>query len=211
MSRDFFAPCQITVSPLPRPFRPDTPVGQGIAFCGLSMSRETRLPTDDKNRSSVPPWNPACLSRAREKQTVLTLKYFFEIAGLALLAAATVILLQDLYRLYQQSTLILNNQPRPEPVRPRWRAAGRITGVALGVLLTGLSIQAVPAASLPNHLLDLAQRHIAPENLPNRFFHQLIAPRTKPRDSWLHFHIRNHTDPLGRLLVRIENPEPAHH
>ena len=81
----------------------------------------------------------------REKQTVLTLKYLFEIAGLALLAAATAILLQDLYRLYQQSTLILNNQPSPEPVRPRWRAAGRITGVALGVLLIGLSIQVVPA------------------------------------------------------------------
>jgi regulator of protease activity HflC (stomatin/prohibitin superfamily) len=81
----------------------------------------------------------------REKQTVLTLKYLLEIAGLALLAAATAMLLQDLYRLYQQSTQILNHQPRPEPVRPRWRAAGRSTGVALGVLLTGLSIQVVPA------------------------------------------------------------------
>src|ERR1017187_942581 len=81
----------------------------------------------------------------REKQTVLTLKYLFEIAGLALLAAAAAILLQDLYRLYEQSTLILNNQPRPDPVRPRWRPAGRIAGVALGVLLTGLSIQVVPA------------------------------------------------------------------
>jgi len=76
---------------------------------------------------------------------VLTLKYLFEIAGIALLAAAAAILLQDLYRLYRQSTLILNNQPRPEPVRPRWRASGRIAAVALGVLLTGLSIQVVPA------------------------------------------------------------------
>ena len=75
---------------------------------------------------------------------MLTLKYLFEIAGLALLAAATAILFQDLYRLYQQSTLILNNQPSADPVRPRWRASGRIAVVAMGVLLTGLSIQVVP-------------------------------------------------------------------
>jgi len=69
----------------------------------------------------------------------------FEIAGFGLLAAAAAILFQDLYRLYRQSKLILNDQPRPETVPARWRAAGRIAAVALAVLLAGLSIQVVPA------------------------------------------------------------------
>ncbi len=78
---------------------------------------------------------------------MLTLKYLFEIAGLALLAAATAILLQDLYRLYRQSALILNHQPCPEPVRPRWLPAGRIATVALAILLAGIAIQIVPAGT----------------------------------------------------------------
>src|ERR1035438_7844724 len=147
MSRVFFSsPCQIAVSALPRPVPPGHVWGRMVS-CAPIVNRCRRA---QPGRPSATVARRVPMPR-REKQTVLTLKYLFEIAGLALLAAATAILLQDLYRLYQQSTLILDNQPRPEPVRPRWRAAGRITGVALGVLLIGLSIQVVPAgmAGLP--------------------------------------------------------------
>jgi regulator of protease activity HflC (stomatin/prohibitin superfamily) len=76
---------------------------------------------------------------------MLTVKYLLEVAGFVLMAAAAAILLHDLYRLYQQSDLILNDQPRPAVIQPRYRAAGRITAVALVCLLAGLSIQVVPA------------------------------------------------------------------
>ena len=76
---------------------------------------------------------------------MLTLKCLFEIAGLALLSFATAILLQDLCRLYHQSTLILTSQPRPGSVRPRWLVSARITAVALCILLTGIGVRIVPA------------------------------------------------------------------
>jgi len=75
---------------------------------------------------------------------MLTVKYLLEVVGFVLMAAAAAILLHDLYRLYLQSNLILNDQPRPAEVRPRWRAAGRVTALALVALLCGLSIQVVP-------------------------------------------------------------------
>jgi regulator of protease activity HflC (stomatin/prohibitin superfamily) len=76
---------------------------------------------------------------------MLTVKYLLEVAGFVLMAAAAAILLHDLYRLYQQSNLILNDQPRPAEIQPRYRAAGRITALALASLLAGISIQVVPA------------------------------------------------------------------
>jgi regulator of protease activity HflC (stomatin/prohibitin superfamily) len=76
---------------------------------------------------------------------MLTVKYLLEVVGFVLIAAAAAILLHDLYRLYQQSNLILNDQPRPAEIQPRYRAAGRIAALALVCLLTGLSVQVVPA------------------------------------------------------------------
>jgi regulator of protease activity HflC (stomatin/prohibitin superfamily) len=73
------------------------------------------------------------------------MKYLLEVAGFVLMAAAAAILLRDLYRLYQQSNLILNDQPRPAVVQPRYRTAGRVTALALVCLLSGLSVQVVPA------------------------------------------------------------------
>lgn len=40
-----------------------------------------------------------------------------EVAGFLLVVAAAALLLHDLYRLYYQSILILNNQPRPAEVQ----------------------------------------------------------------------------------------------
>jgi hypothetical protein len=76
---------------------------------------------------------------------MLTVKYLLEVAGFLLMAAAAAMLLHDIYRLYQQSNLILNNQPRPAEVRPRYRAAGRLTALALVTLLAGLSSRVVPS------------------------------------------------------------------
>ena len=76
---------------------------------------------------------------------MLTVKYLLEVAGFVLMAAAAAMLLHDLYRLYQQSNLILNDQPRPAEIQPRYRAAGRITALALASLLAGIGIQVVPA------------------------------------------------------------------
>lgn len=76
---------------------------------------------------------------------MFTVKYLLELAGFVLIAAAAAMLLHDLYRLYLQSNLILNDQPRPAVIEPRFRAAGRITALALVCLLTGLSVQVVPA------------------------------------------------------------------
>lgn len=76
---------------------------------------------------------------------MLTVKYLLEVAGFLLMAAAAAMLLHDLYRLYQQSNLILNDQPRPAEIQPRYRAAGRITALALASLLAGIGIQVVPA------------------------------------------------------------------
>jgi hypothetical protein len=76
---------------------------------------------------------------------MFTVKYLIELAAFVLMAAAAAMLLHDLYRLYLQSNLILNHQPRPAVIEPRYRTAGRITVLALVCLLTGLSIQVVPA------------------------------------------------------------------
>ena len=76
---------------------------------------------------------------------MLTVKYLLEAAGFVLMAAAAAILFHDLFRLYQQSNLILNDQPRPGPIEPRYRAAGRFTAFGIICLLAGLSIQIVPA------------------------------------------------------------------
>jgi hypothetical protein len=61
---------------------------------------------------------------------MLTVKYLLEVAGFVLMAAAAAILIHDLFRLYQQSNLILNHQPRPAVIGPRYRAAGRFTAAA---------------------------------------------------------------------------------
>jgi len=71
---------------------------------------------------------------------MLALKYLLEILGFALLVTAAAIMLSDLYRLHQQSSLILNNEPRPESVQPRWLTVGPISALALVALLAGLSI-----------------------------------------------------------------------
>jgi regulator of protease activity HflC (stomatin/prohibitin superfamily) len=76
---------------------------------------------------------------------MLTVKYLLEVAGFVLIAAAAAILIHDLFRLYQQSNLILNDQPRPAVIEPRYRAAGRFTALGLVCLLAGLSLQVVPA------------------------------------------------------------------
>jgi hypothetical protein len=75
---------------------------------------------------------------------MFTVKYLIELAAFVLMAAAAAMLLHDLYRLYLQSNLILNHQPRPAVIEPRFRAAGRTTALALVCLLTGLSVQVVP-------------------------------------------------------------------
>ena len=62
---------------------------------------------------------------------MLTMKYLLEVAGFVLMAAAAAMLLHDLFRLYQQSNLILNDQPRPAVIEPRYRAAGRIAALGL--------------------------------------------------------------------------------
>jgi regulator of protease activity HflC (stomatin/prohibitin superfamily) len=76
---------------------------------------------------------------------MLTVKYLLEVAGFVLMAAAAAILIHDLFRLYQQSNLILNHQPRPAVIGPRYRAAGRFTAAGLVCMLAGLSFQVVPA------------------------------------------------------------------
>ena len=76
---------------------------------------------------------------------MLTVKYLLEVAGFVLIVAAAAILIHDLFRLYQQSNLILNDQPRPAVIEPRYRAAGRFTAIGLVCLLAGLSLQVVPA------------------------------------------------------------------
>src|SRR5580698_4213149 len=76
---------------------------------------------------------------------MLTVKYLLEVAGFVLMAAAAAILLHDLFRLYQQSNLIINDQPRPAVIEPRYRAAGRFTTAGIVGLLAGLSFQVVPA------------------------------------------------------------------
>jgi regulator of protease activity HflC (stomatin/prohibitin superfamily) len=76
---------------------------------------------------------------------MLTVKYLLEVAGIVLMAAAAAMLLHDLYRLYLQSNLILNDQPRPAAIEPRYHAAGRVTILGLVCLLAGLSVQVVPA------------------------------------------------------------------
>src|ERR1019366_4650551 len=84
-------------------------------------------------------------TRAGETPQMLTVKYLLEVAGFVLMAAAAAILVHDLFRLYQQSNLILNDQPRPAVIEPRYRAAGRFTALGLVCLLAGLSLQVVPA------------------------------------------------------------------
>ena len=76
---------------------------------------------------------------------MLTMKYLLEVVGFVLMAAAAAMLVHDLFRLYQQSNLILNDQPRPAAIEPRYRAAGRFTAIGLACLLAGLSVQVVPA------------------------------------------------------------------
>jgi len=76
---------------------------------------------------------------------MLTVKYLLEAAGFVLIAAAAAILLHDLFRLYQQSELILNDQPRPAVIQPRYGAAGRFAVPGVACLLAGLSVQVVPA------------------------------------------------------------------
>jgi len=74
---------------------------------------------------------------------MLALKYLLEILGFALLAAAATVALSDLSMLHRQSSLILNNEPCPVAVRPRWLAVGRLCALALVSLVAGLSIQAL--------------------------------------------------------------------
>jgi regulator of protease activity HflC (stomatin/prohibitin superfamily) len=76
---------------------------------------------------------------------MLTVKYLLEVAGFVLMAAAAAILFHDLFRLYQQSTLILTDQPRPAAIEPRYRAAGRFAALGICCLLIGLSVQVVPS------------------------------------------------------------------
>ncbi|MEI9971936.1 MAG: SPFH domain-containing protein [Ignavibacteriota bacterium] len=73
------------------------------------------------------------------------MKYLLEVVGFVLMAAAAAILIHDLFRLYQQSNLIIHDQPRPAAVEPRYRAAGRLTALGLVCLLCGLSVQVVPS------------------------------------------------------------------
>jgi hypothetical protein len=72
---------------------------------------------------------------------MLTVKYLLEDAGFVLIAAAAAILIHDLFRLYQQSNLILNDQPGPAAIS---RATGRFTALGL-VCLVGWSQPVVPA------------------------------------------------------------------
>ncbi len=67
---------------------------------------------------------------------MLALKYLFETAGFAMLAAATILLLYDLYRLHFEPNAT---------GQPRWQLAGRLAALALVPLLAGISIQVVPA------------------------------------------------------------------
>ena len=69
---------------------------------------------------------------------MLAMKYLLEIAGIVLMAAAAAILLHDLYRLYQQSNLILNHQTRPAVIEPHYATAGQITALAIVCLLAGV-------------------------------------------------------------------------
>ena len=75
---------------------------------------------------------------------MLTVKYLLEAAGFVLIAAAAAMLFHDLLRLYRQSNLILNDQPRPAAIEPRYRAAGRFAAIGIVCLLAGLSVQVVP-------------------------------------------------------------------
>jgi len=69
---------------------------------------------------------------------MLNTKSLLEIASFVLMLAAAAILLHDLYRLYQQSELIINDQPRPAAVALRSRAAGGLTLLALIALTWGM-------------------------------------------------------------------------
>lgn len=75
---------------------------------------------------------------------MLTFKSLLELAGLVLMLAAAAILLHDLYRLYEQSSLILSDQARSAEVRPHWRAAARTTALALASIVAGAGIQTPP-------------------------------------------------------------------
>ncbi len=67
---------------------------------------------------------------------MLALKYLLETAGAAMLAAAAILLVYDLYRLHTEPNSTQS---------PRWRMAGRLAALALVPLLAGISIQVVPA------------------------------------------------------------------
>src|ERR1039458_3720705 len=100
MSRDFLAAVsnrRLRVSTRVPPGH-KSPSGTGHRLLWpVNVSRNT--PADRRQKPIVcPTVEPRVPMPRREKQTVLTLKYLFEIAGLALLAAATAILLQDLDR-----------------------------------------------------------------------------------------------------------------
>jgi hypothetical protein len=97
---------------------------------------DSRVEQDTK--TPLPPVAGQQNRAARQLPEGLDMKYLLEIAGIVLMAAAALILLHDLYRLYQQSDLILNHQPRPAAIEPRYVAAGQITAVAIVCLLAGV-------------------------------------------------------------------------
>ena len=97
---------------------------------------------------------------------MLTVKYLLEVAGFVLMAAAAAMLLNDLYRLYQQSELILQDQPRPAAIEPRYRAAGRLTAVAIACLVAGLSVEVAPAGMAGVRVSEIS-RTLPGIELPN--------------------------------------------
>jgi hypothetical protein len=73
------------------------------------------------------------------------MKWFFELAGMLLLLAATGIMMQDFYNMCRHALLILDCQSCPAAIEPRWRTVARLTGMGIASLLIGLALHLAPA------------------------------------------------------------------
>ena len=127
---------------------------------------------------------------------MITLKYLFEAAGFALLAAAVGLVVTQLWKLYRKPAPSIGSPEAPPPAPVEWRLAGRLAVAGLIPLLVGLSIEVVPAGvagvrvsqisgTLPEtlypglHLVAPLIQHVEEYDTRDQIFQTTIAPPTK--------------------------------
>ena len=110
------------------------PSCEPLTLCRTPVSnRRVAGATGRAGGATGPTGNQALTGRflaCQVSRGMLNTKSLVELAGFVAMVAAAAILLHDLYRLYMQSELILHNQPRPEVVALRYRAAGPLAVLA---------------------------------------------------------------------------------